>query len=255
MAMDYQSRAEQQGIDAHRKYIDARMASARETSDGAERSRCLADAVAANGMLLRGMEVGFVTGEPNYKAIQEISTGIQSTRAFRSLMADSGEHLAQNGSVDALVNALRDRDRALSEREPPSRGAIDVIRGVQAKVRARTAQPRDYAMLVAANRLSSARSAERAPDGRTVETVRRDLNRQLDGTLLKTETERVLKDPDFHYLMKHEKPESLYVNALRANGAAFEKYADRAEQLRAREPELTKAEQPVQKQEPQVPRL
>lgn len=217
------------------------MASARETSDGAERSRCLADAIAANGMLLRGMEVGFVTGEPNYKAIQDISDGIQSTRAFRSLMEDSGERLAQSGSVDALVNALRDRDRALSEREPPSRSAINVIRGAQAKVRAHTAQPRDYAMLVAANRLSSRYAAEEDRDARF---ARRDLSRQLDGTLLKTETERVLEDHDFRYLMEHEKPESLYVNALRANGAAFEKYADRAEQLRAQEPELAKAEQP-----------
>ena len=52
------------------------MTQARDTADAAQRSQHLANAVAANGMLLRGMEVGFITGELNYRAINEISQGI-----------------------------------------------------------------------------------------------------------------------------------------------------------------------------------
>ena len=125
--------------------------------------------------------------------------------------------------------ALQDRDRKLSAQELPSRPAIEVIRGIQAKVRARTAQERDYATLAAAHRLSSWQGKETAPDGKLVDVVRRDLNRQLEGEALSGETERVLKDPDFQYLMKHEKRESLSVSALRLNGAALGQYAKRTE--------------------------
>ena len=234
---DYRRKTEQKGIEEHRKFIHEQMSQARETPDAAQRSRHLANAVAANGMLLRGMEVGFITGELNYRAISEISQGIQKTSAFRSLMADRGEQLAQTGSVDALVRDLQARDRELSKGEQPSRRAIEVIHGVQAKARARTAQPRDYATLVAVHRLSSWKGKALAPDGKMVEVVRRDVNRQLDGTMLGEETEKVLKDPDFRYLMEHEKPESLNITALRGNGAALEQYAKRAEQLRRRETE------------------
>lgn len=234
---DYRRKAEQKGVEEHRKFINEQMLQAREAADAAQRSQHLANALAANGMLLRGLEVGFITGELNYRAIKETSQGIQKTRAFRSLMADRGEQLAQNGSVDALVRDLQARDRELSQGEQPSRRAIEVIHGIQAKARARTAQPRDYATLVAVHRLSSWKGKELAPDGKMVEVVRRDMNRQLDGAMLGEETEKVLKDPDFKYIMEHEKLESLNINALRANGAALEQYPKRAEQLRQREAE------------------
>ncbi len=235
---DYRSRIERKGIEEHRKYIEAQMARAKETADAAERSRCLANAVAANGLLLRGMDVGFITERLNHQAVNEISNGIQTSEAFRSLMESSGEALAANGNVDALVRDLQDRDRSLSRAEAPSRAAIDVIRDVQVKARARTAQPRDYATLVAAHRLSSWEGQARAPDGKMVDVVRRDLNRELDGKALDEETERVLSDPDFKYVMRHERKESLNLNALRADGIALGQYPKRAEQLRARETEL-----------------
>ena len=238
---NYRSHIEQKGIEEHRSYINTQMQQARETRDPAQRSRCLSNAIAANGMLLRGMEVGFITAEPNYKAIQDISQGIQTTRAFRSLMEDCGERLAQNGSVDALVRDLQERDRQLAENELPSRPAIEVIHGIQAKVRAQTAQPRDFAMLVATHRLSSWRGKTRAPDGKVLDVVRRDLSRQLDGRTLGEEAERVMQDPDFRYVMRHEKKENLYLSALRVNGTALEQYPRRAEQLRAREAEKSNA--------------
>ena len=232
---DYRNRIERKSIEEYRKYIEAQMARARETADAAERFRCLANAVAANGLLLRGMDVGFITGKLNHQAIAEISNGIQTSEAFRSLMESSGEELAANGNVDALVRDLQDRDRALSRAKAPSRAAIDVIRDVQIKVQARMAQPRDYATLVAAHRLSSWEGRARAPDGKMLNVVRRDLNRELDGRALGEETERVLADPDFKYVMRRERKESLYLNALRADGIALGQYPKRAEQLRARE--------------------
>ena len=238
---DYRREVEQKGVEEHRKFINEQMTQARDTPDAAQRSQHLANAVAANGMLLRGMEVGFITGELNYRAINEISQGIQKTQAFRSLMEDRGEQLAQSGSVDTLVRDLQARDRELSAGEQPSRQAIEVIRGIQAKARARTAQPRDYATLVAVHRLSSWKGKALAPDGKMVEVVRRDLNRELDGATLSEETEKVLKDPDFQYIMEHEKPESLNINALRGNGVALEQYAKRAGQLRQREAQQAKA--------------
>ena len=238
---DYRKKVEQQGVEEHRKFINEQMAKARDAPDAAQRSRHLANAVAANGMLLRGMEVGFITGELNYRAIKEISQGIQKTRAFRSLMAERGEQLAQSGNVDALVRDLQAEDRELSEGEQPSRQAIEIVRGIQAKARARTAQPRDYAALAAVHRLSSWKGKALAPDGKMVEVVRRDLNRELDGATLSEETEKVLKDPDFQYIMEHEKPESLNINALRGNGVALEQYAKRAGQLRQREAQQAKA--------------
>ena len=229
------------------------MTQARDTADAAQRSQHLANAVAANGMLLRGMEVGFITGELNYRAINEISQGIQKTRAFRSLMADRGEQLAQSGSVDALVRDLQARDRELSAGEQPSRQAIEVIRGIQAKARARTAQPRDYAALVAVHRLSSWKDKALAPDGKMVEVVRRDVNRQLDGKMLGEETEKVLKDPDFRYIMEHERLESLNINVLRSNGVALEQYPKRAEQLRQREAEQARASPETQQKTEEGP--
>ena len=86
MATDYQKKIEQKGITEYRGYIDEQMSQAREALDAEKRSQHLANAVAANGMLLRGLAVGFVTGELNYKAIQEISRGLQNTQAFQSLM-------------------------------------------------------------------------------------------------------------------------------------------------------------------------
>jgi len=240
MATDYQKKIEQKGITEYRGYIDEQMSQAREALDAEKRSQHLANAVAANGMLLRGLAVGFVTGELNYKAIQEISRGLQNTQAFQSLMKDSGEQLAQNGTVETLVRSLQKRDRELAEAQP-SRPAIEVIQGIQAKVRAGTVQPRDYATLVAAHRLSSWKGKAAAPDGKMVDVVRRDVNRRLDGRLLSEETERIMADKDFQYLMKHEPKESLGVNALRLNGAALEQYAKRANQLRAREQEKQKA--------------
>lgn len=242
--MDYRRKVEIKGINNHRNYINEQMSQARDATDDARRSQCLANVIAANGLMLRSMDVGFVTGDLNYKAIQEISAGIENTQAFRSLMADgSGERLAKNGSVDALVRDLQERDRELAEKEPPSRPAIDVIRGVQAKVRARTAQPRDYAALVAAYRLSSMEGKWRAPDGKLIDTVRHDVTRQLDGKMLGEETDRVMLDPDFQYLMGHEKQESLYINALRANGMAFQQYPQRVEKLRTLEAERSKSGQ------------
>lgn len=251
---DYRKTVERLGVEGHRDYIRAQMARARETADAARRSQCLANAIAANGMLLRAMDVGFVTGELNYQAIAEISQGIQSTPAFRSLMEDSGERLAQSGSVDALVRDLKERDRALSEGGLSDYKAAEVIRGVQAKVRAHTAQPRDYAILVAAHRLSSRKGKTVAPDGRTVEVVRRDLNRRLDGGLLSEETYRVLTDPDFRYVMENEKPEGLYFNALRVDGAALEQYPRRAAQLRAREAERARPAPEQSAEEPAAAR-
>lgn len=222
------------------------MRQARDAPDDAQRSRCLANAVAANGMLLRGMEAGFITGELNHQVIREISEGIRNTRAFQSLMSDgSGERLAKNGSVDALLRDIQERDRELSKEELPTRSANDVIRGVQAKVRARTAQPRDFAMLVAAHRMSTWRGKGPAPDGKMVDIVRRDLNKRLDGRMLSEETNRVMEDPDFRYVMGHEKQENLYINALRFKGNAFEQYPRRAEKLRSLEAERNKTGQRV----------
>ena len=234
---DYQKKIANESIQGHRDFIQTQLTKARAATDAAERSACLANVIAANGLLLRGMELGFISGKPNFKAISDISRGIQATDSFQSLMEDSGERLAREGNVDGLVLALQDRDRKLSAQELPSRPAIEVIRGIQAKVRARTAQERDYAALAAAHRLSSWQGKETAPDGKLVDVVRRDLNRQLSGEELSGETERVLKDPDFQYLMKHEKRESLSVSALRLNGAALGQYAKRTEQLRQRETE------------------
>ena len=235
---NYRQNIERQSIAAHREFIDAQMAQAREAVDDAQRSGSLANVIAANGMLLRGMEVGFITGEPDYQAIREIAEGIQATRAFRNLMADGGgERLAKNGSVDALVRDLQERDLALSEEELAARPAMDVIRGIQTKVRARTAQPRDFAMLAAAHRMTTWKGKICAPDGKIVDTVRHDVSKQLDGKMLREEAGRVMADPDFQYLIEHEKTESLYINALRANGAAFGQYRKRAGQLRAREAE------------------
>ena len=250
---DYRREVEQKGVEEHRKFINEQMTQARDTADAAQRSQHLANAVAANGMLLRGMEVGFITGELNYRAINEISQGIQKTRAFRSLMADRGEQLAQTGSVDTLVHDLQERDRELSAGEQPSRQAIKVIRGVQAKARARTAQPRDYAALVAVHRLSSWKGKALAPDGKMVEVVRRDVNRQLDGKMLGEETDKVLKDPDFKYIMEHERPESLNINVLRSNGIALEQYPKRAEQLRQREAEQARASPETQQKTEEGP--
>ena len=250
---DYRREVEQKGVEEHRKFINEQMTQARDTADAAQRSQHLANAVAANGMLLRGMEVGFITGELNYRAINEISQGIQKTRAFRSLMADRGEQLAQSSSVDALVRDLQTRDRELSAGEQPSRQAIEVIRGIQAKARARTAQPRDYATLVAVHRLSSWKGKALAPDGKMVEVVRRDVNRQLDGKMLSEETEKVLKDPDFKYIMEHERPESLNINVLRSNGIALEQYPKRAEQLRQREAEQARASPETQQKTEEGP--
>ena len=237
--LDYGKEIERQSIEEHRNYIRGQMQQARLSPDAARRSECLANVLAANGLMLRGMDVGFISAKPNYKAIQDTSRDIQATAAFRSLMEDSGERLAKGGDVDALVRELQDRDRKLSGRDMGDRPAIDVIRAAQAKVRARTAQPRDYAMLAAANRLSARRGQEAAPDGRLVEVVRRELNMPLSGKELSAETDRVLSDPDFRYFMKHEKRERLYVSALRLNGSALEQYPRRAEQLRAAEARRT----------------
>lgn len=240
---DYRDKIEQKAIEEHRNYINAQMAFSRAAPDDAQRSQHLANAIAANGMLLRGMDSGFVTWEPNYQAISDLSAGIETIPAFRSLMEDgSGERLAQGGSVDALVRELHERERALSENEMQSRSAADVIRDVQVKVRARTAEPRDYATLAAAHRLSSWKGRARAPDGKMVDVVRRDMNRRLDGRTLAEETDRVLADPDFQYLMKYETKESLDLNALRINGTALAQYAKRAKQLKLREEERSKAE-------------
>lgn len=242
---NYRQKTEQQGIANHRRYISEQMALSRDAPDGARRSRSLANAIAANGLLLRGMDVGFITGEVNDQAVREIAEGIEKTRAFQSLMADgSGERLAKNGSVDALVCGLQERDRALSEAEPPTRPAIDVMRGIEAKVRAGTAQPRDFATLAAAHRLTTWRGKGPAPDGKIIDLVRHDVNKPLDGQLLREETERVMADPDFQYLMGHEKQETLYRNALRFHGTAFEQYPQRASQLRTREAERAGAERP-----------
>ena len=239
---NYRQELEQQGIANHRKYINDQMALARDAPDDARRSRSLANVIAANGLLLRGMAVGFVTGELNYQAIREISEGIEKTRAFQSLMADgSGERLAKNGSVDALVRGLQEREHKLSEAELPTRPAIDVMRGIEAKVRARTAQPRDFAMLAAAHRMTTWRGKGPAPDGKLVDQVRHDFEKPLDGQMLREETDRVMADPDFQYLMGHERQESLYLNALRFHGMALEQYPQRANQLRAREAERTGA--------------
>ena len=233
---NYRQKAEQQGIAEHRRFINEQMALSREAHDDAQRSCSLADAIAANGLLLRGMDVGFITGELNYPAIREISEGIRKTRAFQSLMADgSGERLAKNGSVDALVRELQARDRELSEADPPTRPAIDVMRDVEAKVRARTAQTRDFATLAAAHRMTTWRGKGPAPDGKIIDLVRHDINKPLDGKMLHEETDRVMADPDFQYLMAHEKTEALYFNALRFHGMAFEQYPKRAESLRERE--------------------
>ena len=238
----YRQKVELEGINNHRNYINEQMALSRAATDDAQRSHSLANVIAANGLMLRGMDVGFITGELDYQAIREISEGIQNTRAFRSLMADgSGERLAKNGSVDALVRDLQERDRELSEAEPPTRPAIDVMRGIEAKVRARTAQPRDFAMLAAAHRMTTWRGKGRAPDGKIIDHESHDINRPLDGKMLREETDRVMADPDFQYLMGHERQESLYLNALRFHGMALEQYPQRANQLRAREAERTGA--------------
>ena len=251
---NYRQKVEQKGIAEHRKYINAQMAQARDAPDDARRSRSLANVIAANGLLLRGMDVGFVTGELNHQAIREISDGIQNTRAFQSLMADgSGERLAQNGSVDALVRDLQARDRELSEADPPTRPAIDIMRGVEAKVRARTAQPQDFATLAAAHRMTTWRGKGPAPDGKIIDLVRHDINRPLDGKMLREETDRVMADPDFQYLMGHEKPEALYINALRFHGMAFEQYPKRAEALREREAQRNKDAAEPARTEPAAP--
>ena len=258
---NYRQKVEQKGIAEHRKFINEQMAQARNAPNDAQRSRSLANVIAANGMLLRGMDVGFITGELNYQAIREISDGIQKTRAFQSLMADGGgERLAQNGSVDALVRDLQARDRELSEAEPPTRPAIDVMRGIEAKVRARTAQPRDFATLAAAHRMTTWRGKGPAPDGKIIDLVRHDVNKPLDGKMLREETDRVMVDPDFQYLMGHEKQEALYINALRFHGMAFEQYPKRAEALREREavrtktsPEQAKSAAEPEKAEPTAP--
>ena len=62
---DYRRKVEQQGVEEHRKFINEQMEQARVAPDAAQRSRHPANAVAAGGLLLRGMEVGFITGELN----------------------------------------------------------------------------------------------------------------------------------------------------------------------------------------------
>ena len=74
---DYQKKIANESIQGHRDFIQTQLTKARAATDAAERSACLANVIAANGLLLRGMELGFISGKPNFKAISDIS------RAFR----------------------------------------------------------------------------------------------------------------------------------------------------------------------------
>lgn len=217
------------------EYIAGQMEAARTAASPEERASCLANAVAANGLWLRALEIDFVPPKLPLDVIGHSSSEIQKTRAFREFMADgSGERLADTGSIDAVVEALKNKAEALEQSEPDA-PAINTIHEIQVKVQSRTSSPRDFARLVAVHRLCARHEEARQTDGAPKKAAERELTRRISASALREETDRVLRDEDFQYLMKHEHSENLRINALRANGAGFERFRARVSRMREQE--------------------
>ena len=214
------------------EYIAEQMAKARTAETSQERTECLANAIAANGLWLRALDIGYRPDKPYFPEIEKTSKGIRDSKAFQSLMADGNDKtLAEAGSVDLLVRSLKDKAEQLKDDEP-DRPAIETIRDIQVKVQARTATRRDFAKLAAVQSLTARRKTVEGPDGEKKELVDRDITARVSGKALREETERVMQDADFQYLMEHEHMENLRLNALRLQGVGFARYGARASQLR-----------------------
>jgi len=219
------------------EYIASQMEAARRAETPQQRAHCLAGAISANGLWIRAQEIGFIPEELPMSVISRTAEAIEKSRAFQKLMADENSRkLAESGSLHEIIDRLTEKAEELESAEP-DRTAAETIHGIQVKVQTKNASPRDFARLVAVHRLAVRPVRERLPDG-TVRTVARpDLDAVVNGKRLREETERVLNDDDFRYLMKHEHPENLRINALRLRGVGFERYQDRAVQLRRQERE------------------
>ena len=217
------------------EYISRRMEDARRAETPEERSRCLADSAAAHGLYLRAAALGFFPEKPVMPATRKISDEIVRSKAFCELMANGGDRsFAESGDVNALVQSIKEKNDELNRGEQDMT-AGDVIRTIQKKAGAWLATPRDYARLVAAYRLSSWREPVELNDGKVKKELRCDYQKRLDGGELNEETERVLEDKDFQYLMKHENKATLQLNAVNLFGVNFLHYAERAEKLREKE--------------------
>ncbi|MBE6069847.1 MAG: hypothetical protein E7211_19465 [Clostridium lundense] len=243
-----------QSIEDQRKYagvypdfIARRMDEARAADTPEKRRECLAEAIAANGLYLRAREIAFYPDRPYFPAIQKISGEILKSRAFAELMADGGDRtFAETGNVSALVEKLKEKNDALNaEGHDPT--ASEVIEDVQKKARTWLATPRDYAKLVAAYRLSSWKETVELRNGKTRDELRCDYQKRMDAGELNEETEHVLKDPDFRYLMKHENKATLQLNAVNMFGISFLNYSERAEKLREIETQRKQSVAPVEK--------
>ena len=212
--------------------IARRMEEARRAETSEERMRCLAEAVAANGLYQRAREIAYYPDKPYFPAINKIAGEVLKSRAFVELMADGGDRsFAEAGSVSALTESIKTRNDALNA-EIPDQTVSEVVEDVQEKARTWLATPRDYAKLVAAYHLSSRKETVDLRNGKSRSELRYDYEKRLDGDELNKETERVLKDPDFQYLMKHENKATLQLNAVNLYGINFLHYSERAEKLR-----------------------
>lgn len=228
-----------QSMEDQRKYanvypdfIAQRMREARDADTPEKRSRCLAEAVAAYGLYLRAKEISFYPEKPFFPAINKISGEIVKSKAFGELMAGGGDKsFAEAGNVSTLTARLKAKNDALNtEGRDPT--VNEVIYDVQEKARTLMATPRDYAKLVAAYHLSSWKETVDLSNGKTRSELRYDYEKRLDGGELNEETERVLKDPDFQYLMKHEKKTVLQLNAVNLYGINFLRYPERVEKMK-----------------------
>ena len=133
--------------------------------------------------------------------------------------------------MSTLTARLKAKNDALNtEGRDPT--VNEVIYDVQEKARTLMATPRDYAKLVAAYHLSSWKETVDLSNGKTRSELRYDYEKRLDGGELNEETERVLKDPDFQYLMKHEKKTVLQLNAVNLYGINFLRYPERVEKMK-----------------------
>ena len=239
-------------------YIVEQMAKARAAVTPEERFRAIANVLAANGLWIRTADIDNASGQTqplNHAAIEKISVEICTDKGFRILMFYSVYvHPDAGNPLDRLTNHPHGKAESLKNKEP-DQTALEAILAIQQKVKAGTETPEDYAKLIAVHHLSgwtetgipcgadgekteAGRGADRIVcGGMAVEKERRDLNRRLDGGQIRMETERVMRDPDFQYLMKHESRALLRLNALRMYGIGFCGYAGRVRQLQMAERE------------------
>ena len=96
------------------EYISAQMEAARRAGTPEHRSRCLASAIAANGLWLRAQEIGFIPEELPMSVISRTADAIEDSRAFQELLADeTGRELAKNGNLREIIDRLTDKAEEL----------------------------------------------------------------------------------------------------------------------------------------------